>query len=67
MLSPTRSGMAVLLKVCEKYAIDHNIVWSTDVNPRLSKTKVLFLCGDINRRDYPAPLLLDGRELPFVT
>ena len=66
VLAPTRSGMAVLLKVCEQYAIDHNIVWSTDVNPRLSKTKVLFLCGD-NRRDYPAPLLLDGRELPFVT
>ena len=25
------------------------------------------MCGDINRRDYPAPLQLNGRDLPFVT
>ena len=66
LLAPTRSAMAKMLEVCERYANDHNITFSTDVNPTKSKTKMIYMSGNINNRQYPAPLKLNGRELPFV-
>ena len=30
------------------------------------KTECLYLCGDINRRDYPAAIRLNCKDLPFV-
>ena len=56
-----------MLAVAERYAEEHNITFSTDEIPARSKTKCLFMCGDMARRDYPAPLQLNGRDLPFVT
>ena len=67
LLAPTRSAMVAMLAVCEKYATDHNIVYSTDPNPKLSKTKVLYMCGSMTCRNYPAPVQLNGRDLPYVT
>ena len=67
LLAPTRSAMSVMLRVCEKYALAHNISFSTDLSPALSKTKCLYMCGNMNVRNYPAPLQLNGRDLPFVT
>ena len=42
LLAPTRSAMVAMLAVAEQYAADHNIVYSTDPCPKLSKTKVLY-------------------------
>ena len=36
LLSPTRSGMEAMLKVCERYAAEHNISFSVDANPAKS-------------------------------
>ena len=66
LLAPTRSAMQAMLLVCEKYALDHNISFSVDVNPQKSKTKCLYICGNMTNRKYPAPLKLNGRDLPFV-
>ena len=33
----------------------------------MSKTKCLFMCGSMTERNYPAPLRLNNRVLPFVT
>ena len=67
LLAPTCSAMEAMIKVCEKYAIRNNISFSTHENPVKSKTKCLYICGDINRRDYPATIKLNGKDLPFVT
>ena len=67
LLSPTRSAMAAMLQVCERYAGDHNISFSVDDNPAKSKTKVIYMCGNMRFRDYPAPLMLKGKVLPYVT
>ena len=67
LLAPTRSAMVAMLKVCEEYAREHNISFSTDPNPAKSKTKCLYMCGKMNVRNYPANLKLNGRDLPFVT
>ena len=66
LLAPTRSAMKQMLKVCERYASEHNISFSTNVNPSKSKTKLIYVCGDMKSRNYPAPLQLNGRDLPFV-
>ena len=67
LMAPTRSAMASMLKVCEEFAWKHNIGFSTHEDARLSKTKCLYMCGNMATRAYPAPLTLDGHCLPFVT
>ena len=67
LLSPTRSGMAAMLKLCEKFTKEHNISFSVNEDPAKSKTKVIYMCGDMAFRNYPAPLQLNGRDLPYVT
>ena len=67
LLSPTRSVLQDMLSVCEKYATEHNMVYSTDPNPSKSKTKCMYFCGNIRNVVYPAPVKLNGRDLPWVT
>ena len=67
LMAPTRSAMASMLKTCEEFAWRHNIGFSTHPDPKQSKTKCLYMCGNVNVRTYPAPLTLDGHCLPFVT
>ena len=35
--------------------------------PTKSKTKCVYMCGNMTSRNYPAPVQLNGRDLPFVT
>ena len=44
----------------------HQLVFSTDPNLSKSKTKCILFCGRVNSVEYPAPVLLDGKELPWV-
>ena len=57
--------MKQMLRVCEEYAEECNLQFSTDPNPQKSKSKCLFMCGYMDP-DYPAPLKLCGRDLPWV-
>ena len=65
LMSRTRSSMATMLKVCKRFAAEHNMSFSVHEVP--SKTKVVYMCGDMTLRAYPAPLQLNGRDLPYVT
>ena len=63
LLAPSLDGLQEMLKVCEKYAAEHNLRFSTDVNPRKSKTKCMaFLLKKRKLRN----LKLCGNELPWV-
>ena len=66
LLAPSRSAMAAMISKCEDYAISHNITFSTDEDPKKSKTKVIYMNGNMNDTNYPAPLKLNGRDLPYV-
>ena len=66
LLTPTRDGMQVMLNICQRFASRYNIKFSTDPSPNKSKTKCIFVCGPSKRLQKPAPLLLDGKELPWV-
>ena len=67
LLAPCRSAMQQMISVCEKYALENNLLFSTDDNPERSKTKCLFMCGKSGPKvEFPAPLKLNGRDLPWV-
>ena len=66
LLAPSRSAMQLMLKVCQEFGIRNNLQYSTDPDPAKSKTKCLYMCGKPGLTEYPAPLLLHGRELPWV-
>ena len=66
LVAPTRHAMQLMLGVCENYARCNNILFSTDPNPSLSKTKCIFMVGKNINLVKPAPLTLNGRELPWV-
>ena len=57
----------MMVSICEKYGNDHNLVFSTDPNPSKSKTKCLYFCGRMHNVQFPAPIKLDGKDLPWVT
>ena len=63
LMAPSLDGLQEMLKVCEKYAAEHNLKFSTDPNPRKSKTKCMaFLLKNRELRN----LKLCGNELPWV-
>ena len=49
------------------YAARHNILVSTDADPKKSKTKCIFVTGKARNLPKPAPLTLCDRELPWVS
>jgi hypothetical protein len=66
LLAPTRDGMQIMLEVCQRFAAKNNLQFSTDPNPSKSKTKCIFVCGQAKKAPKPVPLVLDGKELPWV-
>ena len=65
LLAPSRTAMQRMLKMCEVYAESHNLKFSTNPVPSLSKTKCIFMCG-YDDPVYPLPLKLAGQSLPWV-
>jgi hypothetical protein len=43
LLAPSRQALQEMLQTCEIYARDHNLQFSTNINPAKSKTKCLAL------------------------
>ena len=68
LLAPCRSAMAQMIQICEDFGVKNNLKFSTDDNPAKSKTKCIYMCGPkVKNPDYPAPLQLYGKNLPWVT
>ena len=66
LLAPTRDGMQIMLDTCQRFARKCNLQFSTDPNPTKSKTKCIFVCGQARKALKPVPLVLDGKDLPWV-
>ena len=66
LLAPNRDVLQRMLQVCEHYAGEHNLVFSTDPLPAKSKTKCMLFCGKPGKVKFPDPLQLDGKDLPWV-
>ena len=67
LLAPSRDAAQQMLKTCEDFTSENNIKFSTNDDPSLSKSKVLYVVG---RRggalSKPVWLQLCGRPLPYV-
>ena len=63
LMSPTLDGLQKMLRVCEHYAKDHNLRFSTNSNPKKSKTKCMAFLQE--KRDLNK-LKLCGDLLPWV-
>ena len=65
LLAPNAHVLQRMVTICEKYALEHNIVFSTNPSPAQSKTKCVLFSGKNNSPDL-APVRLDGMNLPWV-
>ena len=65
LLSPTRHGMQLMLECCERFATRNNLLFSTDPDPKKSKSKCLYLRGKRKNLIPPEDLQLYGVNLPW--
>ena len=65
LLAPSRDGMQKMLGICESYAKETNLEFSTHPEPEKRKTKCIFMSGYMKIRK-PVNLRLYGVDLPFV-
>ena len=66
LIAPTRHAMQLMLSLCEGYAEEHNIKFSTDMNPKKSKSKCIYMVGNSRNLVKPVPLRLCDKDLPWV-
>ena len=63
LIAPCIDALQEMLSICERYAADHNLKFSTDPNPNKSKTK----CMAYQQKERELPnLKLCGNSLPWV-
>ena len=63
LLAPSLEALQDMLNICEEYNAEHGLQFSTDPNPRKSKTKcIAFLKSERELR----PMTLCGNNLPWV-
>ena len=67
LLAPTREAAQEMLKTCEAFTLASNIMFSTNIDPKKSKSKALYVVGPRGATlPRPVPLRLCGRPLPWV-
>ena len=65
IMSTSVQGLQEMVNICQKHAEDNSLVFSTDPDPKKSKTMcIAFNC---NTRDKLAPISLCGNNLPWVS
>ena len=66
LLAPNRAAAEQMLQLCQTWAEENNVHFSTDVDPSKSKSKAIFMCGQRSQLPKPSPLVLCGKLLPWV-
>ena len=66
LIAPCRQAMQMMLDKVEAFATEYNIYFSTDPDPRKSKSKCIFMVGNRLNLSKPSPLILCGNPLPWV-
>ena len=65
LISPSRSGLQVMLSECEEYAEKFNFTFSTNIDPVKSKTKCIIFSSKENTRIGIDKIKLNGTPLPW--
>ena len=66
LIAPCRQAMQMMLNMVEDFAARYNISFSTDPDPKKSKSKCIFVVGKRRGLAKPSPLTLCGDSLPWV-
>ena len=66
LIAPCHQAMQLMLSTVEDFAMRYNISFSTDPNPKKSKSKCIHVVGKRRGLRKPAPLVLCGHDLPWV-
>ena len=66
LIAPCQQAMQMMLLTVENFAKRNNISFSTDPDPKKSKSKCIFVVGKRRALRKPAPLILCGNQLPWV-
>ena len=66
LIAPCHQAMQMMLNTVEDFAARYNISFSTDPEPKKSKSKCIFVVGKRRRLTKPSPLMLCGHQLPWV-
>ena len=66
LLAPRRQGLQMMVNTCNDYAMCHNLLFSTNTDPKKSKSKCLFF-GHSKHNAYIKCIMLGNKVLPFVT
>ena len=67
LLAPSRDAMQLMLQTCERFAENNNLQFSTDPDPAKSKSKCILVTGLRKNLVKPIPLVLNGKDLPWVS
>ena len=63
LLAPSREALQAMLSICERYANGHGLKFSTDPDPKKSKTRCLAF---LKNERVVRPVVLCGNQLPWV-
>ena len=66
LIAPCQQAMQMMLSTVEDFAARYNISFSTDPDPKKSKSKCIHVIGKKRGVRKPAPLTLCGHQLPWV-
>ena len=67
LMAPDRQTLQKMIYIAEEYGRLHNLLFSTDPNPAKSKSKCVYFCGPKRKVVYPTPIVLENKDLPWVT
>ena len=66
LLSASRSGLQSMVKIAEDFAKSRSLKFSTNADPKKSKTKCLVFSKHVRARQDILPILLNQDPLPWV-
>ena len=66
LLSPSREGLQFMTSLCENYATEHHLKFSTNENVAKSKTKCIVFSNPVVNTDNICPIMLNNMPLPYV-
>ena len=59
--------MQIMLNCCHVFSVEHNLEFSSALDPAKTKSKAIFMTGSNPRLDKPVNLQLAGNPLPWVS
>ena len=62
-MAPSQSSLQKMMNICEKFAREHNLQFSTNDNPKKSKIKCIAF---LKKPRKLKPIKLNGKDLPWI-